>query len=149
MKLQAIGVLATALVAAVPAIAEPSPDIFQIVRAFSVGAGESFGSVFFATVPINKRMVVQSVSLFRNSARPTSTTQGALNVSIFGYGSTIPMLAVSPGLVGITTNTTVYVGAGDSLAYTVYRFGDLSGDEFETVTISGYYVDKPEKAPLP
>jgi hypothetical protein len=122
-----------------------SPDIFQANVTVSIPAGSSNATVAASTLPVNKRLVIQTVTVYAGGGTAGSTTRVFVAANIFNtvsylaipdiYIDTIPFAST-------TLSATFYAGAGSTLYVNAYR-NDSTQAEILNVTISGYYVAKP------
>ena len=95
-------------------------------------------------VPAGKRLIVQTISLYRNGSTPAgSTVQIFVNSAINGIYSAYS-LPPAPGsdatFSGSTQALTFQADSGTSLVVNAFR-NEASGTESETVTVSGYLVN--------
>ena len=136
----------------VPTVARDNPafqpfqaNIYVNIANGASGGGDN-GNVSPGTqtvlIPAGKRLVVQTVSVYRSGAISTQTTQIFINTSVNGAYAAFalpPVSASTASYVGIAQPMTFYSDGGTELLANAFRNG-TSGAESETVTISGYLV---------
>jgi hypothetical protein len=96
-------------------------------------------------IPPGKRLVVQTVSVYRSGAISTQTVQVFINSSVGGAycAFATPIIPASTAsYVGIAQPMTFYSDGNTRLLANAFRAG-TTGAESETVTISGYLVNVP------
>jgi hypothetical protein len=96
-------------------------------------------------IPTGKRLVVQTVSVYRSGAISASITQIFINSSVNGGYASYAVPPVPPSAAsyaGATLTGPFYADGGTELLANAFR-NSTSGAETETVTVSGYLVDVP------
>jgi hypothetical protein len=96
-------------------------------------------------IPAGKRLVVQTVSMYRQGTIATQTVQIFINSSFGGTYTAFALPVVggtTASYVGAAQPMTFYADGGTELLANVFRSG-TTGAESETVTISGYLVNLP------
>jgi hypothetical protein len=96
-------------------------------------------------IPAKKRLVVQTVSVYRAGAISASTVQIFVNASVQGtYASyALPLTPASAATyVGTTFNGVFYADADTELLANAFR-NSTSGAETDTVSVTGYLVNVP------
>ena len=126
----------------------PSPDIFQATYTLTIPANDGgIGDVPIFSTPPGKRLVIQSVSMFRGGVpSPGSSLNVLLVTNIFNDVARWPLPQVyANGNLdpGTSMSATIYAGAGTTVWIDAFRNGDLSNPETFLVSVSGYYVAKP------
>jgi hypothetical protein len=126
----------------------PSPDIFQATYTLTIPAGDGgIGDVPIFSTPTDKRLVIQSVSVFRGGVpSPGSNLNVLLVTNIFNQEARWPLPQVyANGNLdpGTSMSATIYAGAGTAVSIDAFRTGDVTKSETFLVSVSGYYVAKP------
>jgi hypothetical protein len=103
------------------------------------------GIICTVLIPAKKRLVVQTVSVYRSGAISASTVQIFMNTSVHGtYASyALPLIPASAAsYVGTTFNGVFYADADTELLANAFR-DSTSGAETDTVSVTGYLVNVP------
>ena len=131
-----------------PAFQPFQANIYINIANGSSGGGDN-GNVSPGTqtvlIPAGKRLVVQTVSVYRSGAISTQTTQVFINSSVGGSYAAFALPVISgsaASYVGIAQPMTFYSDGGTELLANAFRNG-TAGAEADTVTISGYLVNVP------
>jgi hypothetical protein len=95
-------------------------------------------------IPIGKRLVVQTLSTYRNGSSPDAVqvfVNAELNGNYIAYA--LPFVpATSAGYSGISQALTFQADGGTRLLINAFRTGS-TGQENDVVAVSGYLVDAP------
>ncbi len=118
-----------------------------ILNGTSIGSDNGNpGGIQTFPVPVGKRLVVQTISMYRNSTLgANSTVQVYVNASVNGsyaaYG--LPVVPNSGSYhPGIAQGLTFTADGGTNVLVNAFRNGSV-GTESSTVTVAGYLVDVP------
>jgi len=133
--------------------ASPALQPFQKTILINIASGASGGgdngNVSPGTqtllIPTGKRLVVQTVSMYRGGAISATSTQIFINASVNGAYAAYavpPVPASAASYAGATLTGLFYADGGTELLANAFR-NSTSGAETDTVTISGYLVDVP------
>jgi hypothetical protein len=122
---------------------------------YTISDGNNYGGIDTAdgykdiTVPVGKRLVVQTVSLFRYNSDFSPPSSGNVRAFIFldsGGGTGFFALPISSDdgteYPGVTQAMTLYCKGGSKVSFTLHRAG-TSGTEYAEFTVSGYLVNTP------
>jgi hypothetical protein len=137
-----------ALNTASPALQPFQANIYINIANGSSGGGDN-GNVSPGTqtllIPTGKRLVVQTVSVYRSGAISAASTQVFINASVNGAYTAFAVPPAPPSAAsysGTTLTGLFYADGGTELLANAFRT-TTSGAETETVTVSGYLVDVP------
>lgn len=135
------------------ATAAPTLQPFQQNINISIAAGASSGGdngnvspgTQTVLIPAGKRLVVQTVSMYRSGTISSSTTQIFINASVNGTYAAFALPFAQPtagSYSGATLNGPFYADGGTELLANAFR-SSTAGTESDVVAISGYLVDTP------
>jgi hypothetical protein len=137
-----------ALNTASPALQPFQANIYINIANGTSGGGDN-GNVSPGTqtllIPTGKRLVVQTVSMYRSGTFSASITQIFINASVNGgYAAYAlpPAPASTASYSGAAFTGVFYADGGTELLANAFR-NSTTGAETETVTVSGYLVDVP------
>jgi len=104
------------------------------------------GILYSIPVPVGKRLVIQTVSLWRNGTlTPGEGVRGYVGCTVKGSTIFYPLpFAPTDGTVvpGTMQAVTLYADPGTDLFFNAFRNG-ASGNETDLVSVTGYLVDVP------
>ncbi len=137
-----------ALATASPALQPFQANIYINIANGSSGGGDN-GNISPGSqtvlIPAGKRLVVQTVSVYRSGSFSATTTQIFINASVNGSYTAYAVPPAPPSTAsysGATLSGLFYADGGTELLANAFR-NSTSGAETETVSISGYLVDVP------
>ena len=122
---------------------------FQARTEYVISNGDSFGSLSTIdgsqniTVPTGKRLVIQTVSVYRNGALNGQRVQVYIEPTVNGNFADFALPSVpddGTGFPGATLSTMLSADPGSLLRVFLFRNG-TTGREFITINVSGYLVD--------
>ncbi len=137
-----------ALSTAAPTLQPFQANIYINIANGSSGGGDNYNvnpGTQTVLIPTGKRLVVQTVSMYRSGATSVGSTQIFINASINGTYSSFAVPPASPSTAsysGATLTGLFYADGGTELLANAFRTS-TTGAESETVTVSGYLVDVP------
>lgn len=107
-------------------------------------SGTLYGGAQAGIIPSGKRLVVQTISMYRNGAANSSALV-VVNTTVNGTTCFYPLPVASDfgaTVNGISTPMAIYADGGTSIKATGYR-NISTGTETDTVAISGYLISNP------
>ena len=107
--------------------------------------GSTVGTQAFS-IPAGKRLVAQTVSMYRSSSSPVgSTVQVFVNTNVGSKYSaySLPAVPLTGAFFPGTTQALTFQADGGSLGVVNGFRNGTAGDDYDTVTVSGYLVNIP------
>jgi len=120
-----------------------APDAIQFSTTIEVPANATGGIGTIGTVPAGKRMIIQTISIYREGAVAGSIAQPFVSTvvnSITGYIALPQIIANGVSYPASTQSGTFYADAGTMISASLYRTGTATAEEADQVTVTGYLV---------
>ena len=118
------------------------PFMYTSTVPINDGRSEGYGSF---PVPAGKRLVVETMTVFRDNARLGQSVQVLADVEFngqIGYFALPFVSATTARLSCISQSTRLYADPGTNVSFDLLRTGS-SGNETDVVTVWGYLVNLP------